>query len=115
MLERGAQNIIGVDLERVRPIEKAEGKVKIIQADFMTLMDVQSDNKLEFDLILCDMAPNATGRKERDHLVSIVCHFAIPINKYTDTKVGNVHASSYVWARYTTERREPPHQGIPRC
>lgn len=86
MLERGAQNIIGVDLERVRPIEKAEGKVKIIQADFMTLMDVQSDNKLEFDLILCDMAPNATGRKERDHLVSIVCHFAKPIKKYTDTE-----------------------------
>jgi 23S rRNA (uridine2552-2'-O)-methyltransferase len=72
LLEKGAQNIIGVDLERVQPIENTEGKVKIIQADFMKLVKRQTESSMKFDLILCDMAPNATGRKERDHLVSIV-------------------------------------------
>ncbi|MEM7071603.1 MAG: RlmE family RNA methyltransferase, partial [Pseudomonadota bacterium] len=59
--------IIGLDLLPIEPIDK----ITLIQADFFDLEIDQHIKKTgyeKFDLILCDMASNATGHAKTDHL-----------------------------------------------
>ncbi len=66
-VERGATNLVGVDLLAIDPVPPAH----ILQMDFTD--PACGPMLLEFlggppDLILSDMAPNTTGHRETDHL-----------------------------------------------
>ncbi len=84
-LERGATDVVGVDLLQVDPIPGAT----IIQADFTApgvpeeLMRLLGGTP---DIVLSDMAPNTSGHRETDHLriiglIEVGAEFAMQVLK----------------------------------
>ncbi len=81
LVQRGAAQVIGIDLLAVDPVPGA----MIVQGDFM---DDAMPGRLsalmggKADLVLSDMAPNTTGHADTDHLrimalADLALHFAI--------------------------------------
>ena len=81
LVQRGASQVIGIDLLAVDPVPGAT----IVQGDFM---DDAMPGRLsalmggKADLVLSDMAPNTTGHTDTDHLrimalADLALHFAV--------------------------------------
>ncbi len=93
-IQRGAKQIVGIDLLPIEPLAGAE----FIEMDFN---DDDAPDKLkalldgEADLVLSDLAPNTVGHKSTDHLrqiaiTELAAHFAIEVLKKDGAFVAKV-------------------------
>ncbi len=79
--ERGAGTVIGVDRQRIDPLEDgpgADGDLEVIRGDITdestreTIRErVSASTDRPIDVVLSDMAPNMTGEYEVDHARSV--------------------------------------------